>query len=147
MHIKNTHYTSLRLLFSIYCCRLACAILQWMWLSLQISFVYVQILFVYFLTLPSLLHPSIYSIVFILVSVLFYCPQRNLSMPSYMDIGFISSTLNGPSIEDGRCRSSCVRAKFVTTPLTFLCLANPSWPDKEAAMRLFDREKNFELCW
>ena len=31
-----------------------------MWLSLQI-------LFVYFLTLPSLLHPSIYSIVFILV--------------------------------------------------------------------------------
>ena len=30
-----------------------------------------QILFVYFLILPSLLHPSIYSIVFILVPVLF----------------------------------------------------------------------------
>ena len=31
-----------------------------------------QILFVYFLILPSLLHPSIYSIVFILVSILFF---------------------------------------------------------------------------
>ena len=37
----------------------------WMCLSLQI-------LFVYFLILPSLLHPSIYSIVFILVSILFF---------------------------------------------------------------------------
>ena len=58
----------------------------------------------------------VYSIVFILVSILFLFAlsviyQCHLTW-------FVYSTLNGPSIEDGRCRSSRVRAKFVATPLT-----------------------------
>ena len=45
---------------------------------------------------------SFFNFVFILVSVLFYCTQCNLSMPSY---GLLTTS------EDGRC------AKFFATPL------------------------------
>ena len=71
------------------------------------------------LIMPSLLHPSILfncSIVFILISVLFFI---GLSVIYQCHLTwFVYSTLNGPSIEDGRCRSSRVCAKFVATPLT-----------------------------
>ena len=52
------------------------------------------------------------------LSVIYQCHLSTMSW-------FVYSTLNGPSIEDGRCWNSRVRAKFVATPLTFQCLANP----------------------
>ena len=65
-----------RLLYSCTYSRSKRRYVKWMWLSLQI-------LFVYFLTLPSLLHPSS-SLFFILVSILFIPLYGNSSMPSDM---------------------------------------------------------------
>ena len=61
-----------------------------------------------------------YSIVFIFVSVLFFIALSVVHQchPTW----FAHWTLNGPSIEDGRYQSSRVRANFVATSLTFLCL-------------------------
>ena len=84
-----------------------------------------------------------YSIVFILVCVIFFIA---LSVVYQCPLTwFVHSTLNGPSIGDGRCRSSRVRANFVATPLTFLCMTKSiySWHDKEAAMRLFSLGRKF----
>ena len=70
-----------------------------------------QILFVFFLTLPSLLHASFNFIVFILVSVLFLLL---LVLPSYMVCSFNSQLLSSVTellIVDVRYRSSRVRAK------------------------------------
>ena len=74
-----------------------------MWLSLQI-------LFAYFLTLPSLLHSSIFSIVFLF---LFYCFECNSSLNVILHGLLIQ--LQCTSV--ARFQSSRVRWKSVATPL------------------------------
>ena len=109
-----------------------------MWLSLWI-------LFVYFLTLPSLLHSSIlfncfytcfYLIIFFFIALSkFY--QCHLTW-------FVHSTLVYFS-RRWEVRNSRMRGKSVATPLAFLCLGARQ-ADKEAAqvaMRLFHLWRNF----
>ena len=76
------------------------------------------VLFVYSLTLPSLLHPSI---IFNCFYTCFYSFVIALSVIHLT--WFAHSTLTGPASRRWEVLGSLhVRAKFVATPLTFLCL-------------------------
>ena len=85
-----------------------------------------------------------YSIVFILVSILFYCCQRNLSMPSYMVCLFNSQWSINRRWEMPKFAHACkIRSHAPHVPVPGQSIV----AQQRSCHETFGRERNFELCW